>query len=91
MSARQRAVQPNLFDAKVSKPVRLPPDLDFVRKHLHRLLRVARNAEVLPWGPAETESWEKFVPELTGLLPPKEGRELLNEFKSELARLRAAP
>lgn len=90
MSARRKPVQQTLFDAKTPQPERLPPDLDFIRKHLHRLLRVARNADVLPWGPAETESWEKFVPELTDLLPPEEGRELLAAFESELARLRGA-
>jgi hypothetical protein len=88
MSARRKAPQPTLFDAPAAAPERLPPDLDFIRKHLHRVLRLVRNAESMPWGDAETEHWKGFFPQLTALLPPEEGHELLTAFETELARIR---
>lgn len=88
MSARHKAIHPSLFDPPRPAAERTPPDLDFIRKHLHRVLRLVRNAEGMPWGPADTAHWEKFFPELTALLPPEEGRELLTSFTTEISRLR---
>jgi hypothetical protein len=67
-----------------------PSDPVYIRKSLNRLLRVAREAQIMPWGDAETESWEKLFPELAASLPAEEAAELISEFKSQLARLRLA-
>ena len=93
MSARHKRIQPDLFDApRPAAPERAPPDLDFIRKHLHRVMRLVRNASSMPWGPADAEHWQKFFPELTALLPPDEGKQLLQAFRTEIERIsRAAP
>ena len=88
MSARRKITQPSLFDVKPAAPVERPPDLDFIRKNMHYILRVARNAQFMPWGPADTRHWEKFFPELAELLPADEGAELVALFHAELSRLR---
>jgi hypothetical protein len=61
----------------------------YIRKSLIRLLRIAREAQIMPWSEAETESWEKLFPELAALLPGEEAAELTSDFKNELARLRS--
>lgn len=66
-----------------------PPDLAYVRKSLYRLLRIARDAEIMPWSEPETASWEKQFPQLAVLLPPEEAEGLVAAFSTELARLRA--
>jgi hypothetical protein len=65
-----------------------PSDPAYIRKSLSRLLRVAREAQIMPWSDAETESWEKLFPDLAASLPAEEAAELISEFRSELARLR---
>lgn len=72
------------------EPARRPPDLVFIRKSLNRLLRLARNAEIMPWSDGETASWERRFPELAALLPAEEADALTAEFRSELARLRSS-
>jgi len=67
-----------------------PSDLAYIRKSLNRLLRIAREAEIMPWSDTETESWEKLFPELAALLPPEEADGLTSDFKSELLRLRSS-
>jgi hypothetical protein len=64
-------------------------DPSYIRKSLNRLLRVAREAQILPWSEAETESWGKLFPDLAASLPAEEASELTSEFTTELARLRA--
>ena len=64
-------------------------DTNYIRKSLYRLLRIAREAQILPWSDAETESWEKLFPELAASLPAEEAAELTSEFRSELIRLRS--
>ena len=66
-----------------------PSDPAYIRKSLARLLRVAREAQILPWSEAEAESWEKLFPELAASLPSEEAKALTSEFKSELRRLRS--
>jgi hypothetical protein len=93
MSARRKPAAPTLFDAVPAaavEPVRRPPDLAFIRKNLNWLLRVARNAEVMPWSASDTIKWEQLYPQLTAMLPSDEGERLLSEFRTELERLRAA-
>jgi hypothetical protein len=79
-----------LFRPKSDNPERRPPDVAYIRKSLNRLLRLARDAEIMPWSEIETESWEKLFPQLAASLPAEEAEELTSEFKSELARLRKA-
>jgi hypothetical protein len=67
-----------------------PSDPAYIRKSLNRLLRVAREAQIMPWSESETESWEKLFPELAALLPAAEGELLTSEFSNELDRLRSA-
>ena len=66
-----------------------PPDPDFARKNLHRLLRQVQRAERLPWHPAQARVWEDLFPQLAQALPPEEGQDLCAAFAAELARLRA--
>ena len=67
-----------------------PPNLGYIRKNLLRLLRTAQQAEVMPWSEGEAKSWEDRFPELTALLGPEEGAEMLAAFTAELDRLRKA-
>jgi hypothetical protein len=77
--------------APVQKEVEVrPPDRDFIRKNLLRLLRTAQRAEVMPWSEGEAKSWEDRFPELTALLGPEEGDAMLAAFRTELERLRKA-
>jgi hypothetical protein len=75
-----------LFSPKAE--ARRPPDPAFIRKHLLRVLRMARDAERLPWSDAETASWEKQFPDLVQHLPKEEGDDLLAEFQREISRLK---
>ena len=81
--------QLSLFRPQYPEPERRPPDLAYIRKSLNRLLRLAREAQIMPWSEGETESWEKLFPGLAASLPAQEADELTGEFKMELARLRA--
>ncbi len=66
-----------------------PSDPTYVRKSLNRILRVAREAQIMPWGESEAKSWEKLFPELAASLPAEEAAELVAEFDVELRRLRS--
>lgn len=79
-----------LFRPERDEPTRRQPDLAYIRKSLNRLLRLAREAQIMPWSEAEAESWEKLFPELAASLPAEEGKILTTEFRGELARLRSA-
>jgi hypothetical protein len=79
-----------LFRPERAEPEQRPPDLAYSRKSLNRLLRLAREAQILPWSEAETESWEKLFPELAASLPAEEAEALTTEFRTELTRLRSA-
>jgi hypothetical protein len=78
-----------LFGAERAETEQRPPDLGYIRKSLNRLLRLARDAQIMPWSEAETESWEKLFPELASSLPVEEAEPLTSAFRSELARLRS--
>lgn len=67
-----------------------PPDPAYIRKSLNRLLRIARDAEIMPWSKGETESWEKLFPQLAASLPTDEAEVLMSQFETELSRLRSA-
>ena len=79
-----------LFQAEPAAPERRPPDLAYIRKSLNRLLRLAREAQILPWSEGETASWEKLFPQLAASLPVEEAESLTSAFRSELARLRSS-
>ncbi|WP_137045428.1 hypothetical protein [Pseudolabrys sp. FHR47] len=79
-----------LFRTTRSEPEQRSPDLVHIRKSLNRLLRIARDAQIMPWSEGEAESWEKLFPQLAASLPADEAEELTSEFKNELVRLRAA-
>ena len=85
-----RMTQLPLFSLARAEPEQRPPDLAYIRKSLNRLLRLAREAQIMPWSEGETESWEKLFPQLAASLPAEEAETLTSEFNSELARLRAA-
>jgi len=64
-------------------------DPAYIRKSLNGLLRVARDAQIMPWSDAETASWEKLFPELAAALPTEEAALLMSAFEGELTRLRS--
>lgn len=78
-----------LFPRPGAESAQRPPDLAYIRKSLNRLLRLAREAQIMPWSDGETQSWEKLFPELAASLPAEESAALTSEFRSELARLRS--
>lgn len=82
--------QLSLFDSPKPAPEKRPPNPDFIRKHLNRLVRMARDAEILPWDEGEARSWEKLFPELAAYLPAEEGEALRHAFAAEMKRLRGS-
>jgi hypothetical protein len=84
-----RMSQLPLFSRPRAEPASRPPDLAYIRKSLNRLLRLAREAQIMPWSEGETESWEKLFPELAASLPAEEATDLVAEFRTELQRLRS--
>ena len=87
---RTQPDQLNLFDAPAPAAAEpSPPDADFARKHLGRLLRTVEAAEVLPWSAPQTRTWETLFPQVAQALPEAEREELCDAFATHLARLRA--
>jgi hypothetical protein len=84
-----RMSQLPLFSRPLAESAKRPPDLAYIRKSLNRLLRLAREAQIMPWSEGETESWEKLFPELAASLPAEEATDLVAEFRTELQRLRS--
>ena len=82
--------QLKLFEPEHVMAPEPPPDLVNIRKSLNRLLRLAREAEILPWSEPDAASWEKLFPQLAALLPAEEGAPMVSAFNRDLARLRAA-
>jgi hypothetical protein len=85
-----RMSQLPLFPRPHAELAQRPPDLAYIRKSLNRLLRLAREAQIMPWSEGETGSREKLFPELAASLPAEEAETLNSEFQSELMRLRSA-
>jgi len=86
---RAQTDQLSLFDAP--KPAAAdppPPDPDFARKHLGRLLRTIEVAEALPWSAPQTRTWETLFPQIAQALPENERKEMCDAFAAHLARLR---
>ena len=78
-----------LFRSQRAESEPRPPDLAYVRRSLNRLLRLAQEAQIMPWSEGETESWEKLFPQLAASLPAEEFETLTLAFRTELARLRS--
>jgi hypothetical protein len=66
-----------------------PSDQAYIRKSLSRLLRLALEAQIMPWSESEAKSWEKLYPQLAASLPADEAAELIAQFRKELRRLRS--
>jgi hypothetical protein len=81
--------QLDLFAVERSAPAPRPANPAFVRKHLNRLLNIARAAERMPWNAADADSWAERFPRLAQSLPAEEGEALREAFAAELARLRS--
>lgn len=81
--------QLNLFESEPAIAAPAPPNPVFVRKHLIRLLNIARAAERMPWKQSDAANWETFFPRLAQSLPNGEGEALEIAFATELKRLRA--
>jgi hypothetical protein len=82
--------QLKLFGSEAPQPSPgSPSDPAYIRKSLNRLLRIARDAQIMPWGDAEAESWERLFSELAASLPSEEADVLTSDFKNELLRLRS--
>lgn len=79
--------QPDLFSAPAPIPERAEPNLPFIRKSLGRYLRLLRDAEILPWSPAQTASLTDHFPALARPLPDDEREPLVAEFFGHLDRL----
>jgi hypothetical protein len=79
-----------LFHPDCPEPVKRPPDLGYIRKSLARLLRIVKDAEIMPWSEAETESRAREFPQLAALLPTDEAVVLVSEFAQEIKRLRCS-
>jgi hypothetical protein len=85
---RAQTDQLNLFEPPKSAAEPPPPDPDFARKHLGRLLRTIEVAEAMPWSPPQTRTWEALFPQIALALPEDERREMCDAFAAHLARLR---
>ena len=83
-------IQLSLFSTDPPEAQSPPVDLDYIRKSLNYHLRMVRAAQILPWSVPEAESLEKFFPQLAAYLPAEEASALVQEFNSELGRLRGA-
>jgi len=81
--------QSDLFDEDAPTPV-YRADPDEVRAELHRILAEARAARKLPWEPKRISLYRTIFPQMTNWLPDDESAQLRFEFKSDIARLKAA-
>jgi len=84
-----RMSQLPLFSRPQTEAAQRPPDLAYIRKSLNRLLRLAREAQIMPWSEGETENWQRLFPELAATLPTEEATELIAEFRAQIERLRS--
>lgn len=81
--------QMSLFDSPAPEP-KVVLSNDYVRKSLNRFIRIARDAEVMPWADDEAAEKERLFLSVSQQLPPEEGEAMRRTFLAELARLRAA-
>ncbi len=69
---------------------RFTPDPEAIRKRLHGLLTLARDAKVMPWPERDARMWQTVFPQMTNWLPDDEAEQLRFAFVQEIARLKAA-
>lgn len=81
--------QLSLFAPRRTEPAQRPPDLPFIRKCMHRDIRMLRDAEFMPWSEGEARSREKQFVSLAALLPNDEAQVLIDGMRAELGRLRS--
>lgn len=79
--------QPDLFGAT---PQPLPqPDPAAVRQRMNELLRILRQADVMPLTDKELRFWRTVAPQTTRWLDPDERTAILVEFEAQVERLTA--
>lgn len=84
----------NLFgegEDRLQAPARAPVDHPArARAKLTAVLEAARAARTLPWSERDTRMWQTVFPQMANWLPDDEARQLVLDFESEIARLKAA-
>ncbi|RAK62451.1 hypothetical protein [Phenylobacterium kunshanense] len=86
--------QLSLFGAgegRMQPPARsYAPDPADVRRRLHDLLALAREAKAMPWPDRDARMWQTVFPQMANWLPEDEANQLRFEFAREIERLKAA-
>ena len=78
-------------EGRMAPPVRsYTPDPEDVRRRLHALLSVARDARSMPWAERDARMWQVVFPQMANWLPDDEANQLRIEFAQEMERLKAA-
>jgi hypothetical protein len=78
-------------EGRMATPVRrVTPEPDDVRRRLHALLAVAREARTMPWPERDARMWKTVFPQMANWLPEDEANQLRFEFAQEIERLNAA-
>lgn len=76
---------------RMQPPVRsYAPDPDTIRKRLHALLALAREARAMPWSERDARMWQTVFPQMANWLPDDEANQLRFDFAQEMERLKAA-
>ncbi len=63
------------------------PDPDEIRKRLTTVLQQLRNADRMPWNPAQVRSWKHVFHNMANWLPADEREKLRRDFTAEMERL----
>ena len=66
------------------------PDPEAIRRRLHGLLTLARDAKVMPWPERDARMWQTVFPQMANWLPNEEAEQLRFAFIQEFERLKAA-
>lgn len=90
MSRSATSNQPSLFDAPPAPKEPRQVNVKIIRKAVFAQLYMLRRAVVMPWRDFELADWEERFPRLVGYLEPEEGAAALADFRTEIARLKAA-
>ena len=78
-------------EGRMQPPVRrFAPDPKDVRKRLHALLALARQAKAMPWLERDVRMWQTVFPQMANWLLKDEANQLRFEFACEIERLKAA-
>lgn len=81
--------QPSLFDSLKEPAKPRVINTRRIRVSLNYVLRIMREAVIMPWHEAEADSREVNFPIYARLLPVEEAEPMIAEFELEMARLRA--